>query len=263
MKAIVCVKQVPDTSGKVSVKPDGTLDRASMATITNPDDLNALEAALKLKDATGCEVVVVTMGPPPAEGMLRELLARGADKAVLVSGREFGGSDTFATSQILAAAVNKIGVGPEDVVFCGRQAIDGDTAQVGPQIAEHLDLPQVTYVESLTFDGNKTFTVKKSMEDGYQMVQVDTPCVFTALASGVKPRYMSVRGIVEAYNHPIETWTYNDITVDDQKIGLNGSPTRVFKSFTKGVKAAGQIYEVDPAEAVDIIISKLKEKFII
>ena len=115
MKAIVCVKQVPDTSGKVSVKPDGTLDRASMATITNPDDLNALEAALKLKDATGCEVVVVTMGPPPAEGMLRELLARGADKAVLVSGREFGGSDTFATSQILAAAVNKIGVGPEDV----------------------------------------------------------------------------------------------------------------------------------------------------
>ena len=117
MKAIVCVKQVPDTSGKVAVKADGTLDRASMATITNPDDLNALEAALKLKDETGCEVVVVTMGPPPAEGMLRELLARGADKAVLVSGREFGGSDTFATSQILAAAVNNIGVGPEDVVF--------------------------------------------------------------------------------------------------------------------------------------------------
>ena len=142
MKAIVCVKQVPDTSGKVAVKADGTLDRASMATITNPDDLNALEAALKLKDATGCEVVVITMGPPPAEGMLRELLARGADKAVLVSGREFGGSDTFATSQILAAAVNKIGVGPEDVVFCGRQAIDGDTAQVGPQIAESCICPR-------------------------------------------------------------------------------------------------------------------------
>lgn len=143
MKAIVCVKQVPDTSGKVAVKADGTLDRASMATITNPDDLNALEAALKLKDATGCEVVVITMGPPPAEGMLRELLARGADKAVLVSGREFGGSDTFATSQILAAAVNKIGVGPEDVVFCGRQAIDGDTAQVGPQIAENCICPRL------------------------------------------------------------------------------------------------------------------------
>ena len=134
MKIIVCVKQVPDTSGKVAVNPDGTLDRASMQTITNPDDLNAVEAALKLKDETGCEVVVVTMGPPPAEGMLREILARGADKAVLVSGREIGGSDTYATSQILAAAINKIGVEADDIVMCGRQAIDGDTAQVGPQI---------------------------------------------------------------------------------------------------------------------------------
>ena len=174
MKAIVCVKQVPDTSGKVAVKADGTLDRASMATITNPDDLNALEAALKLKDETGCEVVVVTMGPPPAEGMLRELLARGADKAVLVSGREFGGSDTFATSQILAAAVNKIGVGPEDVVFCGRQAIDGDTAQVGPQIAEKLHLPQVTYVAAIKKAGN-SLKVKRMLEDAYIIVKVQNP----------------------------------------------------------------------------------------
>ena len=145
MKAIVCIKQVPDTSGKVAYKPDGTLDRGSMATVTNPDDLNALEAALQLKDETGCEVIAISMGPAPAEGMLREVLARGADRAILVSGREFGGSDTFATSQILAAAVNRVGVGPEDIVFCGRQAIDGDTAQVGPQIAEKLHLPQVSY----------------------------------------------------------------------------------------------------------------------
>ena len=115
MKILVTVKQVPDTSGKVAVNPDGTLDRASMQTIINPDDLNAVEAALALKDQTGAEVVVISMGPPPAEGMLREILARGADRAVLVSAREFGGSDTFATSQILAAAVNKIGVGPEDI----------------------------------------------------------------------------------------------------------------------------------------------------
>ena len=132
MKIIVCVKQVPDTSGKVAVNPDGTLDRASMQTITNPDDLNAVEAALALKDETGCKVVVVTMGPPPAEGMLREILARGADEAVLVSGREFGGSDTYATSQILAAAINRIGVEPEDIIMCGRQAIDGDTATASP-----------------------------------------------------------------------------------------------------------------------------------
>ena len=145
MKAIVCVKQVPDTSGKVAVNPDGTLNRASMQTITNPDDLNAVEAALKLKDATGCKVVVITMGPPPAQGMLRELMAMGADEGILVSAREFGGSDTFATSQILAAAIKKYGVDADDVVFCGRQAIDGDTAQVGSQIAEKLDIPQVSY----------------------------------------------------------------------------------------------------------------------
>ncbi len=205
MKAIVCVKQVPDTSGKVAVKADGTLDRASMATITNPDDLNALEAALKLKDETGCEVVVVTMGPPPAEGMLRELLARGADKAVLVSGREFGGSDTFATSQILAAAVNKIGVGPEDVVFCGRQAIDGDTAQVGPQIAEKLHLPQVTY------------------------------------------------GIFTCYDKPMEVFDYNalkdDPLIEVDTIGLKGSPTNVFKSFTPPQKGAGTMLTGDDTAA--------------
>ena len=238
----------------------GTLIRDGVPSIMNPDDKGGLEFALQLKDQYRAHVTVITMGPPQAEAILREAYAMGVDRAILLSDRKFGGADTLATSNTIAAALRSLEF---DLVITGRQAIDGDTAQVGPQIAEHLDLPQVTYVESLTFDGNKTFTVKKSMEDGYQMVQVDTPCVFTALASGVNPRYMSVSGIVEAYHHAIETWTYNDITVDDQKIGLNGSPTRVFKSFTKGVKAAGQIYEVDPAEAVDIIISKLKEKFII
>ena len=260
MKIVVCIKQVPDTTEIKLYPVTGTLIRDGVPSIMNPDDKGGLEFALQLKDQYGAHVTVITMGPPQAEAILREAYAMGVDRAILLSDRKFGGADTLATSNTIAAALRSLEF---DLLITGRQAIDGDTAQVGPQIAEHLDLPQVTYVESLTFDGNKTFTVKKSMEDGYQMVQVDTPCVFTALASGVKPRYMSVRGIVEAYNHPIETWTYNDITVDDQKIGLNGSPTRVFKSFTKGVKAAGQIYEVDPAEAVDIIISKLKEKFII
>ena len=169
MKYIVCVKQVPDTSGKVAVKPDGTLDRASMATIINPDDKNAIEAALALKDQNGAEVIVVTMGPPPAEGMLREIMAMGADRAVLVSGREFGGSDTFATSQILAAAINKIGVDEDDIVFCGRQAIDGDTAQVGPQIAEKLGIPQITYAADIKVEGKKV-TVKRMLEDGYMTI---------------------------------------------------------------------------------------------
>ena len=242
MKAIVCVKQVPDTSGKVAVKPDGTLDRASMATITNPDDLNALEAALQLKDATGCEVVVVTMGPPPAEGMLRELLARGADRAVLVSGREFGGSDTFATSQILAAAVNKIGVGPEDIVFCGRQAIDGDTAQVGPQIAEKLHLPQVTYAAEIQKDGD-SLVVKRMLEDGYMMIRVKTPCLITCIKELNQPRYMSINGIFTCYDKPMEVFDYNalkdDPLIEVDTIGLKGSPTNVFKSFTPPQKGAG------------------------
>ena len=252
MKAIVCVKQVPDTSGKVAVKPDGTLDRASMATITNPDDLNALEAALKLKDATGCEVVVVTMGPPPAEGMLRELLARGADKAVLVSGREFGGSDTFATSQILAAAVNKIGVGPEDVVFCGRQAIDGDTAQVGPQIAEKLHLPQVTYAADIKKEGN-ALTVKRMLEDGYMMIKVQTPCLITCIKELNEPRYMNVPDIFTCYDKPMEVFDYNtlkdDPLIEVDTIGLKGSPTNVFKSFTPPQKGAGTMLTGDDVAA--------------
>ena len=266
MKAIVCVKQVPDTSGKVSVKPDGTLDRASMATITNPDDLNALEAALKLKDATGCEVVVITMGPPPAEGMLRELLARGADKAVLVSGREFGGSDTFATSQILAAAVNKIGVGPEDVVFCGRQAIDGDTAQVGPQIAEKLHLPQVTYVADIQKDGN-TLTVKRMLEDGYMMVKVQTPCLLTCIKELNEPRYMSFSGIMDCYSAPVSVYDYNtlkdDPLIDPTTIGLKGSPTNIFKSFTHPQKGQGKMLEGADKATCETLAAELLKKHII
>ena len=203
MKIIVCVKQVPDTSGKVAVKPDGTLDRASMQTITNPDDLNAVEAALKLKDETGCEVVVVTMGPPPAEGMLRELLARGADKAVLISAREFGGSDTYATSQFIAAAIDHMGLEKDDIVFCGRQAIDGDTAQVGPQIAEKLGLPQVTYAQDIKKEG-ETLTVQRALEDGYMTIKVQTPCLITCIKELNEPRYMSIGGIYEAYEKPME-----------------------------------------------------------
>ena len=258
MKAIVCVKQVPDTSGKVAVKPDGTLDRASMATITNPDDLSALEAALQLKESTGCEVVVVTMGPPPAEGMLRECIARGADRAVLISGREFGGSDTFATSQIIAAAINKIGVGEEDVVFCGRQAIDGDTAQVGPQIAEKLHLPQVTYVADIKKDG-KDLICKRMLEDGYMTLKVKTPCLLTCIKELNTPRYMSVSGIFECYSKPMEVFDYpalkDDPLIEVDTIGLKGSPTNVFKSFTPPQKGAGTMVE-DAAKLVGILNDK-------
>lgn len=266
MKAIVCVKQVPDTQGKVAVKADGTMDRSAMATITNPDDLNAVEAALQLKDETGCEVVVVTMGPPPAEGMLRELMARGADRGVLVSGREFGGSDTFATSQILAAAVNKIGVGPEDIVFCGRQAIDGDTAQVGPQIAEKLNLPQVTYAADIQKNGN-TITVKRMLEDGYMMIEVQTPCLLTCISELNQPRYMSVNEIFGCYDKPVEVLDYNalkdDPLIDATTIGLSGSPTNILTSFTPPQKGVGMMLEGADAATAEKLAGMLAAKHII
>ena len=246
MKIIVSIKQVPDTSGKVAVNPDGTLNRASMQTITNPDDMNALEAALKIKDATGCKVTVVTMGPPPAAGMLREALAMGADEAYLVSAREFGGSDTYATSQILAAAINKIGVEKDDIVLCGRQAIDGDTAQVGPQIAEKLHLPQITYAAEITKNGDEV-TVKRMLEDGYMTIKVQTPCLLTCIKELNNPRYMSIGGIYATYNKPLDVYDYEKLKdhplIDATTIGLKGSPTNIFKSFTPPQKGAGMMLE--------------------
>lgn len=266
MKFIVCVKQVPDTSGKVAVKADGTMDRASMAAITNPDDLNAVEAALTLKDANpDAKVVVVSMGPPPAAGMLRELLAMGADEAILVSGREFGGSDTFATSQILAGAIAHMGVDDDDVIFCGRQAIDGDTAQVGPQIAEKLGIPQVSYAADIKMEG-KSLTVKRMLEDGYMNIQVQTPCLVTCIKELNTPRYMTVKGIMECDTKPYTVYDFNTLKdeplIELDTIGLKGSPTNVYKSFSPPVKGAGQIIAADKA-SIQGLISKLAEKHII
>ena len=266
MKIIVSIQQVPDTSGKVAVNPDGTLNRASMQTITNPDDMNALEAALKIKDATDCKVIVVTMGPPPAAGMLREALAMGADEAVLVSAREFGGSDTYATSQVLAAAISTIGIEDDDLVLCGRQAIDGDTAQVGPQIAEKLGLPQVTYAADIQKDGD-TITVKRMLEDGYMTVKVQTPCMITCIKELNQPRYLSVGGAFEAYSKPLVTMTYETLKdhplIDATTIGLKGSPTNILTSFTPPQKGAGMMLEGAGKETTDKLAGILAAKHII
>lgn len=266
MKVIVCVKQVPDTSGKVAVNPDGTLNRASMATIINPDDKNAVEAALTLKDNTGCEVVVVTMGPPPAEGMLRELIAMGADRGVLVSGREFGGSDTFATSQILAAAIKKIGLDADDIVLCGRQAIDGDTAQVGSQIAEKLNIPQVSYAADIKVEGTKV-TVKRMLEDGHMTIETQTPCLITCIKELNEPRYMSVGGIFDCYKKPVDVYDYNtlkdDPLIEVDTIGLKGSPTNIFKSFTPPQKGVGRMLEGADKNTCAELAAELLKKHII
>jgi electron transfer flavoprotein alpha/beta subunit len=266
MKIIVTVKQVPDTSGKVAVNPDGTLNRASMQTIINPDDLNAVEAALTLKDKYGCKVVAITMGPFQAEPMLRELMAMGVDESILVSGREFGGSDTYATSQIIAAAIDTYGVDEDDIIIAGRQAIDGDTAQVGPQIAEKLHIPQVTYAGEITMEGH-TLTVKRILEDGYMTIKVNTPCLITCIKELNTPRYMTVAGTIECYNKPMIVYDYNALKdhplIDPTTIGLKGSPTNIFKSFTPPMRGAGVMLEGSGKETTDKLAGILAGKHII
>lgn len=266
MKIIVCVKQVPDTTGKVAVNPDGTLNRASMEAIINPDDKNAVEAALQLKDENGCKVIIVSMGPPPAEGMLRELIAMGADEAILVSAREFGGSDTYATSQILAAAIKKLGLEEGDLVFCGRQAIDGDTAQVGPQIAEKLGLPQISYVADIKLEG-KTVTCKRMLEDGYMTIRTQTPCLLTCIKELNTPRYMSITGVVDCYSKPLSIYNFetlkDDPLIDLQTIGLKGSPTNIFKSFTPPQKGVGMMLEGADKATCTQLADILAEKHIV
>ena len=266
MKILVTVKQVPDTSGKVAVNPDGTLDRASMQTIINPDDLNAVEAALALKDELGCKVVAFTMGPPPAEGMLRELMAMGVDEGVLITAREFGGSDTYATSQIIAAGIDTYGVEDDDIILAGRQAIDGDTAQVGPQIAEKLEIPQVSYVADIKKEGN-TLTVRRMLEDGYMTVQVQTPCLLTCIKELNTPRYMTIRGILDCDKEPVTVLDYNalkdDPLIEVDTIGLKGSPTNIYKSFTPPRKGSGMMLEGSGKETVEKLFGILSAKHII
>ena len=263
MKSVVCIKQVPDT---VEVKIDpktGTLIRDGVPSIINHDDKTGIEAALRIKEQTGATVTVVSMGPPQADVALREALAMGCDEAYLVSGREFGGSDTYATSGILAAALKKIGY---DLIITGRQAIDGDTAQVGPQIGEKLGLPQVSYVEEIQEVAEDHLIVKRQFEDGYHIIKIKTPCLLTAIAELATPRYMSVRGIVEAYEKEIKIIGFEDLKDDLEldMIGLKGSPTNVYKSFTKEVKGAGTILkDVSAEQAVAANIEKLHAKHII
>ena len=263
MKIVVCIKQVPDT---VEVKIDpktGTLIRDGVPSIINHDDKTGIEAALQLKEQLGGTVTVVSMGPPQADVALREALAMGCDEAYLVSAREFGGSDTYATSGILAAALKKVGY---DIVITGRQAIDGDTAQVGPQIAEKLGLPQVSYVEEVIEATAEYVVVKRQYEDGYHIIKIKTPCLLTAIAELATPRYMSVRGIVEAYEAEIKVLGFEDLKdgLELDMIGLKGSPTNVYQSFTKEVKGAGTILEgLSADEAVKAIMDKLEAKFII
>ena len=262
MKIIVCVKQVPDTKGGVKFNPDGTLDRGAMLTIMNPDDKAGLEAALRLKDQYGAEVTVLTMGLPKAEDVLREAIAMGADNGILVTDRALGGADTCATSTTIAGAIRNIK--DYDIIITGRQAIDGDTAQVGPQIAEHLGIPVISYAEGIEVDGDSVI-VKRQYEDRHHMLKAKMPVLITALSELNEPRYMTPGGIFDACDAEITTWgRANLVDVEDGDLGLKGSPTKIAKASDKVRKGAGEKVTPDsPDEAVDYIMDKLLTKHVI
>ncbi|MBE5958448.1 MAG: electron transfer flavoprotein subunit beta/FixA family protein [Lachnospiraceae bacterium] len=262
MKIIVCIKQVPDTKGGVQFNPDGTLNRAAMLTIMNPDDKAGLEAALRLKDQYGAEVTAITMGLPKAEDVLREAMAMGADNGILVTDRVLGGADTWATSTTIAGAIRNIK--DYDIIITGRQAIDGDTAQVGPQIAEHLGVPVISYAEGIEVDGDSVI-VKRAYEDRHHMVKAKMPVLITALSELNDPRYMTPGGIFDAVDAEITTWgRANLVDVNDGDLGLMGSPTKIAKASDKVRKGAGEKVALDsPEESVEYIMDKLVSKHVI
>ncbi len=260
MNIVVCIKQVPDTN-EVRLNPEtGTLIRDGVPSIINPDDKAGLEVALKLKDEFGAKVTVLTMGPPQAKEALKEAYAMGADEVILLTDRIFAGADTLATSTTIAAALKKLDY---DLIIAGRQAIDGDTAQVGPQIAERLEIPQISYVSEFEHKNDHAL-VKRQFEDGYQIIKIKYPCLITTLSEEIETRYMSIGGVLRA-NRDLEVkqWGFADIDAPQERMGLKGSPTKVKKSFTKGVKAQGEVKEGTPKELAEILVNKLKEKYFI
>ena len=266
LKIVVLAKQVPDTRnvGKDAMKADGTVNRAALPAIFNPEDLNALEQALRLKDTIeGTTVHVLTMGPGRAAEIIREAMYRGADGGYLLSDRAFAGSDTLATSYALSCALRNL---EYDLIICGRQAIDGDTAQVGPQISEHLGLPVISYAQKIreVNEAEKYIVVERQYDDRYHVVKAQLPCLLTALAELNEPRYMTPGGIFDAYAKEITVWGRKDLKdVEDSNLGLKGSPTQIAKASDKVRKGAGEKVELDPAASADYIVGKLAEKHII
>ena len=261
MKIVVMIKQVPDTTEVKLDKRTGTLIREGVPSIINPEDKNALEEALKLKEKMGAEVIVVSMGPPQAEDALREALAMGADEAILLTDRAFAGADTWATATTLGIALKKIG--DFGLVLAGRQAIDGDTAQVGPQLAEYLQIPQITYVRELVVEDGKV-RAKRALEDGFEEIEAELPALLTITKEANTPRYPHAAAIMTAYREQEVTfWRAEDVGADPETVGLKGSPTQVKRSFTPPPKEPGQVIKSAPAEAARDLVAILRDKNII
>lgn len=260
MHVIVCIKQVPDTTN-IKIDPvTNTLVRDGVPSIINPFDVNAIEEALRIREKHGGKVTVITMGPPQADTALRDALAMGADDVILVSDRKFAGADTWATSYTLSQAIKKIGA--FDVILAGKQAIDGDTAQVGPGIAEWLDLPQVTYIRKLEIAGERA-VVERMMDDGYENIEVSLPAVFTVLKGINEPRMLSLKGKMMAKKKEITVWSADDIEAEEHKCGLKGSPTKVVRTFTPTPRGRGEIFQGEVSDQVKELVKRLQEMKIV
>jgi electron transfer flavoprotein beta subunit len=254
MQFAVLIKQVPESTN-VQIDPEtNTLRREGVASVMNPFDTYALEEAVRLKEKVGGEVIAVTMGPPQAEAMLRDAIALGADRVVLVSDRAFAGSDTWATSKTLAAALKKIGF---DLILCGKQAIDGDTAQVGPGVATFLDVPQATYVRKIEEITSERATVERLLEEGTEFLSIPLPALFTVVKDINEPRLPSLRGKMKSKKATIETLTASDLGISAEELGLKGSPTKVVKIFAPEKRAGGEKREGEPEELAAWVAEEL------
>ena len=262
MKIIVCMKQVPDTTD-VKIDPKtGTLIREGVPSIVNPDDKHAIEESILLRDRYGGSVTVISMGPPQAIDALKEVYAMGVDDTVLLSDRAFAGADTWATSYTLGMGIKALG--EYDLIFCGLQAIDGDTAQIGPQLAEFLGIPQITYVKDVKIDDNELL-VERALEDGHMTVKVPMPALLTAVKELNRPRYPTMGGIIKAYReHETKVWSALDIGAEPANIGLDGSPTQVKRTFAPEPRGKVEIIQGDTVgEMVSGLVDKLKEKNVV
>jgi electron transfer flavoprotein beta subunit len=258
MNIIVCIKQVPETT-EVRINPEtNTLIREGVKSIINPFDMYAIEEGIRLKEKFGGKTTVITMGPPQAEQALREAISMGIDEGLLISDKAFAGSDTWATSFTLTCAIKKIGV--FDLILCGKQASDGDTAQVGPGISAHLDIPQVTYVKKIEEVKDNFMRVERMMEEGFEIIETPLPALLTVVKEINEPRLPSLRGLMRAKQAKITLWTQKELNLDPQKIGLAGSPTQVIKIFTPPPRTGGQMLTGETQEIADKLVGLLKDE---
>ncbi len=261
MKIVVCIKQVPDTTDVKINKETNTLIREGVKSIINPYDLYAIEEGLALKEAHGGSVIVISMGPPQVSESLKETISLGVDDVILLSDRAFAGADSLATSYALAKAIEKIG--DVDLILCGKQAIDGDTAQVGPGMAEHLNIPHTTYVKAVNEVTEKTIQARRMIEGGYEEIEMELPALLTVVKEINEPRMPSVRGILRSRHMEVPVWTVKDLDVDEKKIGLNGSPTQVVSIATPEINTTGQIFTGKVEEQVTNLFKALREQQIL